>query len=160
MFLLERSGFWSVTNLTAVHSAFLTPSVVEKRKPLGPTARRAGWVGCNIRLDYIARDGEIYLVKDGHAVPRDHARRAFKRVSGLNSIAPDKRGWTTLTLLALRKLDTARFTLDQVYQQEASFSDVYPRNRNVRAKIRQQLQILRDSGLIEFEGRGNYRMLT
>ena len=33
----------------------------------------------------------------------------------------------------------------------------YPLNRNVRAKIRQQLQILRDKGLVRFVGRGRYR---
>ncbi|MCI9138110.1 MAG: hypothetical protein HFH48_11245 [Lachnospiraceae bacterium] len=30
-------------------------------------------------------------------------------------------------------------------------------NHNIEAKIRQQLQILRDKGFIEFLGRGHYR---
>ena len=33
----------------------------------------------------------------------------------------------------------------------------YPRNQNVRPKLRQQLQILRDLGLVEFLGKGFYR---
>jgi type II restriction enzyme len=33
-------------------------------------------------------------------------------------------------------------------------------NNNVKAKIRQQLQFLRDKSAIEFIGRGRYRMKT
>jgi type II restriction enzyme len=34
---------------------------------------------------------------------------------------------------------------------------LHPQNRNIEAKIRQQLQMLRDHGLIEFLGNGRYR---
>lgn len=34
---------------------------------------------------------------------------------------------------------------------------LYPGNNNVRPKIRQQLQVLRDRGWLEFNGRGVYR---
>jgi hypothetical protein len=34
----------------------------------------------------------------------------------------------------------------------------HPSNHNVRAKIRQQLQFLRDKGVLDFVGRGQYRM--
>jgi type II restriction enzyme len=36
---------------------------------------------------------------------------------------------------------------------------LHPENRHVRDKLRQQLQVLRDLGLIEFLGRGRYRRL-
>ncbi len=39
------------------------------------------------------------------------------------------------------------------------FEICYPNNKNVRPKIRQQLQVLRDLGLIEFEGQGKYTLL-
>lgn len=159
MLLLERSFYWEVINLTAVHSAFLTPTVIERRPPLSPTARRAGWVGCKIRLDCIASDGEISLIREGLVIPHPDVRHAFARVSGLITLPPVKRGWTTLTLLAIRGLNAPSFTLEQVYQQEELFSESYPNNRNVRAKIRQQLQVLRDLGLVAFEGQGRYRLL-
>jgi hypothetical protein len=41
----------------------------------------------------------------------------------------------------------------------AQLEDLHPANRHVRDKIRQQLQVLRDLGLIEFLGRGGYRSL-
>ncbi|MEG1603603.1 MAG: hypothetical protein RR340_08305, partial [Cloacibacillus sp.] len=51
----------------------------------------------------------------------------------------------------------AEFTLAQIYDFEEKLSAIHPENNNIRAKIRQQLQILRDRGLIEFAGRGRYR---
>ena len=37
-----------VTNLAVVPKFFFVPAIIEARPPLAPTARRAGWVGCNI----------------------------------------------------------------------------------------------------------------
>ena len=36
----------------------------------------------------------------------------------------------------------------------------YPNNNFIKDKIRQQLQILRDKGLIDFVGRGNYKKIA
>jgi type II restriction enzyme len=50
-FFLTYDGRTSyVTNFFAIPTYFLDASVIEKRPPLGPHARRAGWVGCNIVL--------------------------------------------------------------------------------------------------------------
>ncbi|WP_299975253.1 hypothetical protein [Devosia sp. 66-22] len=50
------------------------------------------------------------------------------------------------------------FDLNDVYAFEARLSAIYPSNNNVRPKIRQQLQVLRDSGYLEFLGDGRYRL--
>ena len=50
------------------------------------------------------------------------------------------------------------FTLEDVYAFERRLEAAYPDNRNVRPKIRQQLQVLRDAGFLTFEGRGRYRL--
>jgi type II restriction enzyme len=63
--LLERNDAWQISGLTAIHSSFITAWVVERRKPLSENARRAGWVGCNIRLDRIPPDGEIAVIDGG-----------------------------------------------------------------------------------------------
>ena len=68
--LLERNQFWNISSLTAIHSSFLTESALEKRKPLSQHARRAGWVGCNIRLDRIPPDGEIAVIDGGVCHPK------------------------------------------------------------------------------------------
>ena len=50
------------------------------------------------------------------------------------------------------------FQLDDVYAFEAQLSGLYPDNQNVRPKIRQQLQVLRDRGYLDFVSRGSYRL--
>lgn len=49
------------------------------------------------------------------------------------------------------------FTLDDVYQFESRLATLHPDNHNIRAKIRQQLQVLRDMGYIKFLDRGHYQ---
>lgn len=50
------------------------------------------------------------------------------------------------------------FSLADVYRHEKELSRKHPENHFVRAKIRQQLQVLRDEGRIEFvDNSGNYR---
>ena len=44
-----------------------------------------------------------------------------------------------------------------MYQFEDILKVKHPRNNNIRPKIRQQLQFLRDKGFIEFLGDGKYR---
>ena len=51
------------------------------------------------------------------------------------------------------------FVLKDVYDKEHEFATVYPGNNNIRPKIRQQLQVLRDLGYVEFLGNGTYRLL-
>jgi type II restriction enzyme len=52
------------------------------------------------------------------------------------------------------------FDLSEVYAFETRLSGLYPMNQHVRQKIRQQLQVLRDCGFIEFLGRGHYRRMA
>jgi hypothetical protein len=50
------------------------------------------------------------------------------------------------------------FTLDDVYAFEDRLAAIYPGNNNIRPKIRQQLQVLRDQGYLIFLGRGRYQV--
>ena len=157
--LLERTEEWQIRSLTAIHSSFLVPDVVEKRPPLGPKARRAGWVGCNIRLDQIASDGEIAVVDDGVVQPVSEVRKRFQRFLPLARKSAEQRGWTLLTLRMVRGLGKNFFNLQDLYALESDFAKAYPENRHIKDKIRQQLQILRDLGVLAFEERGEYRLL-
>jgi type II restriction enzyme len=44
-----------------------------------------------------------------------------------------------------------------MYQFENKLKIKHPNNNFIKDKIRQQLQVLRDKGLIEFVGRGKYK---
>ncbi|MGD1277601.1 MAG: Dam-replacing domain protein [Tepidisphaeraceae bacterium] len=66
------------------------------------------------------------------------------------------RGWTLDVLRLIRGIGSAEFDLNQVYSFEGELSSLHPNNLNIRPKIRQQLQVLRDLGFVQFLGRGTY----
>ncbi len=156
LLILQYSADWIVKNLLLVPRVFFSETVIEKRPPLGPKAQRSGWVGCNILLDRIPRDGKIPVVTNGSAVAEQRVRDEFSRIRKLAEVPPALRGWTLDVLAAIRKLAKPRFSLRDLYELEPYLQSIHPHNRNVRPKIRQQLQVLRDLGLIEFTSPGNY----
>jgi type II restriction enzyme len=159
LMMLERTERWEIRSLTAIHHLFLTPEVIEKRTPLSETARRAGWIGCKIRLDRIASDAKISIIASGEPKDPGAVRSAFRTFENLKKVSPTKRGWTTLALGIVRSLRASSFTLKDLYNREDDFANVYPTNKNIRPKIRQQLQVLRDLGYLKFLGNGTYRVL-
>ncbi len=70
---------WEVRTVILIPSFVFTLSAVERRKPLAPTARRAGWVGCNILLDQIAADARISIVEEGCILSNKDVRQAYDR---------------------------------------------------------------------------------
>jgi type II restriction enzyme len=158
LLVLNYSSGWSIQNLMLIPRAFFTESVIEKRKPLSAKARRAGWVGCNILLDQIPEDGKITMILSGLCLPVGRVRDEFSRVRRLAEIPPQLRGWTIDVLNAIRRLGKTRFSLKELYSLESDLQSVHPNNRNIRPKIRQQLQVLRDAGLLRFTGPGSYEL--
>jgi len=49
------------------------------------------------------------------------------------------------------------FNLQDVYRHEEKLKEKFPHNNFLKDKIRQQLQVLRDKGLLDFKGNGLYR---
>ena len=74
----------------------------------------------------------------------------------LAEVPPAIRGWTLDVRARIRMLRKSRFSFRDPYEFEPYLQRTHPRNRNVRPKVRQQLQVLRDLGLIEFISPGNY----
>ena len=69
------------------------------------------------------------------------------------------RGWTNLTLRGVLALPPGNFELEDLVKvcEPLAFIE-YPKNSHVQAKIRQQLQILRGHGIVEFVNyQGVYR---
>ncbi|MBI3020865.1 MAG: restriction endonuclease [Candidatus Omnitrophica bacterium] len=147
-----------IFDVLVVPKHFLSLSAVEPRKPLALTARRAGWIGCNIVLDNVPPDGRIDLVKNSVVCPSADVRAKFRLSRGLSNIETSKRGWVLDLLTALRSLNKIEFTLGEAYGLENTLSALHPKNRHVREKIRQQLQVLRDLGYLTFLGGGDYRL--
>jgi type II restriction enzyme len=147
----------AVTNLAVVPKHFFVPAMIEKRPPLAATARRAGWVGCNINLDRVPEAGRVFVVKNGALLSKDSVLERWSQTRFLRRGSVEARGWLLEVLRCVEQFGSAEFTLAEVYAFEDHLSRVYPGNLHVREKIRQQLQVLRDHGFIEFLGRGVYR---
>jgi type II restriction enzyme len=148
-----------VSNLIVIPKHFFTKELIEQRKPLAITAKRAGWVGCNINLAPIPKSGKLYLVKHNAVVEKQSVIKEFNKTRFLRKpTSLEARGWTLEIMNCLDKLQQTKFDLADVYQFEAVLSVRFPKNNNVRAKIRQQLQILRDNHYLEFLGRGKYQL--
>jgi type II restriction enzyme len=159
LFALEYAlSDWAVVNLILIPSFAFPLSAVEKRKPLAAHARRAGWVGCNILLDAIPADARIAIVSGGKFVSPTVVREQYLLVLPFEKLAPEKRGWTLDVLNVLRKFGKTEFALADVYAAEHGLARLHPANRHVRPKIRQQLQVLRDLGFVQFLGGGEYRL--
>ena len=57
----------AVVNLFIVPKHFFIREIIEERKPLAATARRAGWIGSNILLNRVPESGKIsYRAKRPH----------------------------------------------------------------------------------------------
>ena len=148
---------WRVWNLLLVPGHFITPDVIERCPPLKPGARRAGWVGCNILANRIPADGRLAAVHDGRVVPVAEVRAGWGRFAYLAKAKAEQRGWTVDVLRCVRVLGAREFTLRQFYERfEEELAARHPANRNVEPKIRQQLQFLRDRGILQFLARGRY----
>lgn len=148
---------WKVANLLLIPRFAFPASAIEQRPPLAATARRAGWIGCNILLAAIPMDARIAVVVGGRPSLPSAVRMQYARVRPLAGIQPEQRGWVLDVLNAVRDLNQSEFSLADVYEAEDRLAALHPANKHVRAKIRQQLQALRDVNLIEFLGHGRYR---
>jgi len=177
---------WRVKNLLLVPHFAFPPSAIIKRKPLSPTARRAGWVGCNFDLNRIPADARIEIIitrgssrRRGNEtlskksnqrfltssptnqtiiIPPKEVRDKFKRVKPLKDLSIKERGWTLDVLNAIRRLGKTEFTTADAYAFARELEQLHPDNRHVKDKIRQQLQVLRDTGLLLHVERGLWRL--
>ncbi len=158
--LLLRYSSSAVSDLFAIHRSFITPEIIEKRRPLSSQARRAGWVGCNILLHGVPPEGRVSILAGGVFSSPAKGRLLFRASERLIGRSVMTRSWVRALLLRLHQLPATGFTLDQVYDFEHELAALFPANRHVREKIRQQLQMLRDLNLLVFEGRGKYRLFS
>jgi len=150
---------FEVTNFLVIPKHFFIPAIIEKRKPLVSTARRAGWVGCNILLNSIPQTGKIFFVKNGIVESKNKVLSEWKKTLFLREEKEiGAKGWLLDVMSCIDKLENKEFSLSEVYAFENELSKKYPNNHHVKDKIRQQLQILRDKGYLEFIEKGVYRV--
>jgi type II restriction enzyme len=157
-FMQYELATWTIQNLLLIPRFAFPPSAIIKRNPLAITARRAGWIGCNIALDRIPIDARIPLVSNRTITPAKAVREQFKKVKPLEQISIKERGWTLDVLNIVRRLGKVEFANEDVYAFERELEQLHPDNRHIKDKIRQQLQKLRDKKLLLHIGRNCWRI--
>src|SRR3989344_6002710 len=149
---------FEVIDFLVIPKHFFIPEIIEKRKPLAPTARRAGWVGCNIVLKNIPQTGKIFFVQNKQIEPKEKVLANWRKTLFLREESEvSAKGWLIDVMRCVDRLNKKGFTLDEVYAFENELSRLHPENKHIKDKIRQQLQFLRDKGYLDFLSRGYYR---
>lgn len=147
---------WLVRNLLVIPRFAISPSVVIKRKPLAASARRKHWTGYVLNLGLIPASAKIPIIVEGAAVSRREVRAQYERIAKIQTLKPAQRGWTLDVLRCVESLPEKVFTNDDIYAFASDLATLYPDNRHIQPKIRQQLQVLRDRGLLKSVKRGTW----
>lgn len=149
---------WTVNNLLIIPKFFFVPDIIEKRNPLAKTARRAGWIGCNIEIGNIPENCKIFIIRNSKQEDKSKVIDLYQRTLSLQKTEIDSRGWLMDTLHLVERLDET-FTIKQMYAFVDELQMKHPNNKHIPDKIRQQLQFLRDKGFIVFKGHGVYKKI-
>lgn len=150
----------TVNNLILIPNFFFVPDVIIKRPPLGDNARRHGWVGSNINIGLIPNFAKIPIIKNLEIIPKSKVLSQYFHLLNLQTKSLSARGWIMDTMKCIEKIPSDEFKLEDVYKFEGELKLKYPNNNYIKDKLRQQLQILRDKGIIEFVSRGCYKKLA
>ena len=161
LFLLSYSlQDYSIIDFFTIPKHFFVSSLIERRLPLSPNARRAGWVGCNIRIDGIPNSGRIYYIRNKHVESKKTVLEAWKRTLFLRDEKENlSKRWILDVMRCIDSLGKKEFELNEIYVFEKNLAKDYPRNKHIKDKIRQQLQILRNKGYLDFIGNGRYSLI-
>lgn len=158
-FLNYSSKTLEVSNFLVIPKHYFIDDIIEKRKPLSSTARRAGWIGCNILLQSIPNSGKIFFIKNGELVNKKAVVETWSKTAFLANQKKESRGWTIEVLKVIDTIPSDEFNLADVYLFVNHFKEKFPNNNFIKDKIRQQLQVLRDKGILQFKGNGGYKKI-
>ncbi len=157
--LLVYDKNFTVNDFLVIPKHFFLPEIIVKRPELNPTARRAGWVGCNINISAIGDAGKVFYVKNKSIIRPEFVVQNYNKTFFLRESALDQKRWIMEIIKIVNIMPQNEFSLKDIYAYVDELQLLFPENMHIKEKIRQQLQILRDKGYISFVGRGLYRKL-
>lgn len=159
-FLHYLEANYKVNNFFVVPKYFFIPEIIEKRKPLSENARRAGWMGSNILFSKIPEVAKIFYVQNGDIKEKNEVLEKWEKINFFKEVKQTKsKGWILDIMNIIDSFNKKEFTLEEVYAFENDLKLLHPENNNIKPKIRQQLQFLRDKWYLEFLEKGRYRVL-
>ena len=148
-----------VEDLILIPRQFFTPNVLKIRRPLSQNARRAGYIGSVIVYSDIPEQGKIPIVEAHTEIDKDSVIKNYAQAAKLKIDNMNLRGWLMDIIICVNKIPHEIFSLHDIYAFADELRHKHIDNHNIAAKIRQQLQFLRDKGFIEFLGGGKYRKI-
>ncbi|MEK7501831.1 MAG: DpnI domain-containing protein [Patescibacteria group bacterium] len=150
---------FSVLDFFVIPKHYFVLDIIQKRRALSQTARRAGWIGCNILLQSIPQTGKIFFVKDHQIESKESVMINWQKTLFLREEKEIyTKGWLLDIMNCIERLGNNVFSLDEIYVFEKFLGRKHPENKHIKDKIRQQLQILRDKRYLKFTKRGNYQL--
>lgn len=102
---------------------------------------------------------EYLLFKTVVFVSVESVIKKYNDIKKLKTENIESRGWLLDVLNCVNSIKDEEFTLQDIYRFSETLRKKHLSNNNIEAKIRQQLQLLRDKGFIEFLDRGHYRKI-
>jgi len=158
-FFMGYLATFSVNDFFVVPKYFFVPEIIEKRKALSEKAHRAGWVGSNILFSKIPDSGKIFYIEDGAEISKVKVLEKWQKTAFLKKVKkPELKGWILDIMNCIDSLKKKEFTLQDIYNFEKDLAVIHPENNNIKPKIRQQLQFLRDKGYLKFTEPGKYKL--
>ncbi len=155
---LQYGDDYYVKNLLLIPSFFFIEETIEKRNPLSENAERKGWIGCNLLMEKIPEEGRIPIIKDQIILEKTDVNARWKKIDFMKKSPVSEGGWTIDVLNVIHSLNKKEFHLEEIYKFKDEFNKIHPNNAHIEEKIRQQLQILRDRGFLQFKGNGEYSL--
>lgn len=126
LFLTYSAAELYVKDLIIVPKHFFVPSLIERRPPLAKTAKRAGWIGCNILLSAVPSQGRIAIIRDGKKTPRKQVVQRLHNSTALADGGMKERTWILDVLRCVNAISNETFTLADVYRFEGMLSTLHP----------------------------------
>ncbi len=165
---LTRGGLWRNFEVNAVISGTLNdPVIIQAGNRFNAAVTHAGCF--TPTMEYV--DAYRELRRKAMSVPffpepPDGLAADYQAIKQLeNQQGLPAGGWEEAILSRVRIIETETnsrsFNAQAFHERFAvELAALYPRNRNIKAKIRQQLQFLRNKNILSFEGGGRYRIIA
>jgi len=133
----------TVRDLVAVNRLLISPlAVVGRPRPLARASRTPYYL-CDLDLSGVPESGKVPYLRSAHERPKRFVLDSWNRFRFLREPGPvDAPDWIRDLLALIARFPHPEFTLGELYDHEAELARLHPKNRHIRAKIRQQLQIL------------------
>ncbi len=156
-FFLTYKPNFEVSNFLIIPKFFIRPENIIKAPRV--LKDRGDYMMCNISLVGIPESGKIFYIRNTEPIDKKQVLQNWEKTCFLEKSKGEAKGWLLDIIQCIESLWTKEFTLNDMQQFEPLLKQKHPNNNFIPDKIRQQLQVLRDKGYLEFKGRGKYRVL-